>query len=127
MSAYTLKNLLDTGDDAAAHGMGAILEAYFPREQLGCEAIGLSLQRIKPGQKVPFAHTHRTDEEVYVVLSGGGTVLVDGTPHELQPMDALRVAPSTARAFAAGPDGLEMLAFGTHHDDDAVIDDPPWT
>ena len=42
-------------------------------------------------------------------------------------MDALRVAPDTKRAFAAGPDGLELLAFGTHHDDDAVPDESPWT
>ena len=42
-------------------------------------------------------------------------------------MDALRVAPDTMRAFASGPDGLELLAFGTHHDDDAVLDESPWS
>jgi uncharacterized cupin superfamily protein len=127
MSAYTLKNLLETEDDAAKHGMGEILEAHFPREQLGCEAVGISLQRLKPDQKLPFGHTHKSDEEVYVVLSGGGTARVGGETRGLRPMDALRVAPATLRAFAAGPEGLEMLAFGTHHDDDAVIDEAPWS
>jgi uncharacterized cupin superfamily protein len=126
MSAYTLKNLLETNDDAADHGMGDVLEAHFPRELLGCEQTGISLQRIKPGQRMPFGHSHKTDEEVYVVLSGGGTVLLDDEPRELRPMDALRVAPGTKRAFASGPEGLELLAFGTHHDDDSVIDSSPW-
>jgi uncharacterized cupin superfamily protein len=126
MSAYTIKNLLETEDDAAKHGMGDVLEAHFPRELLGCEQTGVSLQRLKPDQKLPFAHTHKTDEEIYVVLSGGGTAVVDGDTHELRPMDALRVAPDTVRAFASGPEGLEMLAFGTHHDDDSVMADAPW-
>jgi uncharacterized cupin superfamily protein len=126
MSAYTLLNLLETEDDAAKHGMGEILEAHFPRVQLGCEQTGISLQRLKPGQRLPFGHTHKTDEEIYVVVSGGGTVLVGGETRELKPMDALRVPPDTMRAFASGPEGLELLAFGTHHDDDAVPDEAPW-
>jgi uncharacterized cupin superfamily protein len=126
MSDYTLKNLLDTEDDAAANGMGDILEAHFPRKALGCEMTGLSLQRFKPDQQLPFGHTHKTDEEIYVVLSGGGTVRVGDRTHALSPMDALRVAPGTMRAFASGPEGLELLVFGTHHDDDAVPSENPW-
>jgi uncharacterized cupin superfamily protein len=126
MTAYTLKNILETDDDAAAYGMGETLEAHFLRQQLGCERTGVSLQRIKPGQKM-FGHTHKTDEEIYVVLSGSGTALLGEDRHALKPMDALRVAPGTLRAFASGPDGLELLAFGTHHEDDAVQADDPWT
>ena len=36
----------------------------------------------------------------------------------LGPMDALRVAPTVTRAFEAGPDGLELLAFGPRHKGD---------
>ena len=127
MSAYTIKNILESDDDAAKNGMGDVLQAHFPREALGCQQTGVSLQRLKPDQKLPFAHTHKNDEEIYVVLSGGGTAVVDGDTHELKPMDALRVAPDTVRSFSSGPDGLEMLAFGTHHDDDAVLADAPWS
>jgi uncharacterized cupin superfamily protein len=126
MSAYTLKNLLETDDDAARQGMGDTLEAHFPRVEMGCESIGFSLQRLKPDQKLPFAHTHKTDEELYVVLSGGGQVHVDGDLHDLGPMDVLRCAPATARSFASGPQGLELLVFGTHHDDDSEIGPSPW-
>jgi len=31
---------------------------------------------------------------------------------ELAPLDAVRVSPGLARAFQAGPDGLEVLVFG---------------
>ena len=46
---------------------------------------------------------------------------------ELGPMDAIRVAPGVMRAFEAGPEGLELLAFGTHHEGDAEIDPDFWT
>jgi uncharacterized cupin superfamily protein len=74
-----------------------------------------------------FGHTHKADEEIYVVLSGSGTALLGEERRELRPMDALRVAPGTLRAFASGPDGLELLAFGTHHEDDVVQADDPWS
>jgi uncharacterized cupin superfamily protein len=126
MSTYTLKNILETTDDAAEQGMGDTLEAHFPREELGCRSIGFSLQRLKPDQQLPFAHVHKTDEELYVVLSGAGKAHVDGDLLDLGPMDVLRCAPATPRSFAAGPEGLELLVFGTHHDDDSELAPSPW-
>jgi quercetin dioxygenase-like cupin family protein len=62
-----------------------------------------------------------------VVLSGGGQVKLDDELTEVRPLDAIRVAPQVARAFEAGPDGLEFLAFGPHHDADGEPVDDPWT
>ncbi len=31
------------------------------------------------------------------------------------------MAPKVTRAFEAGPDGLELLAFGPHHEGDGEI------
>jgi hypothetical protein len=42
-------------------------------------------------------------------------------------MDAIRVAPGVMRGFEAGPDGLELLAFGTHHEGDGEIDPGFWS
>ena len=39
--------------------------------------------------------------------------------HDLQQWDAIRLAPQTARAFEAGPDGLELLAIGFGEGGDA--------
>ena len=38
-------------------------------------------------------------------------------------LDAIRVAPETARAFEAGPEGLEFIAFGPHNADGEPVDD----
>ena len=55
-------------------------------------------------------------EEVYVVLSGSGRVKLDDAVVDLRRLDALRVAPAVTRGFGAGPDGLELLVFGPHHE-----------
>jgi hypothetical protein len=44
----------------------------------------------------------------------------------LRPLDAIRIAPSVPRAFEAGPDGLELLAFGPHFDADGEPVDDEW-
>jgi len=36
-------------------------------------------------------------------------------------LDAVRVSPAVTRAFEAGPDGLEVLAFGPHHEGDGEL------
>ena len=41
--------------------------------------------------------------------------------HEIRQLDAIRVEPKSTRAFEAGPDGLDLLAFGTHHDDAELV------
>jgi hypothetical protein len=46
------------------------------------------------------------------VVGGSGRVKLDDEVLEVGPLDAVRVARETARAFEAGPDGLELLAVG---------------
>jgi mannose-6-phosphate isomerase-like protein (cupin superfamily) len=62
-----------------------------------------------------------------VVLSGSGRVKLDDEIFDVGPLDAIRVAPATARAFEAGADGLEFLAFGPHHAGDGEPVEDPWT
>jgi quercetin dioxygenase-like cupin family protein len=112
MSAYTVKNLKDVTDQAAAHGFSPAMESRFAREDLGCEQTGLSYQRLAPGARQPFGHHHDTQEELYVVIGGSGRVKLGDEVVELRPLDAIRVAPQTKRAFEGGPEGLELLAFG---------------
>jgi quercetin dioxygenase-like cupin family protein len=46
------------------------------------------------------------------VVSGSGEVLIDGEVIELREWDLVRVDPEAVRAFAAGPDGMEIVAVG---------------
>lgn len=118
---WTLRHLPEEHDDAADFGIGEQQEARFPREQLGLERTGLSLHNVKPGQRQPFGHRHANAEETYVVTGGSGTARIEDEDVELRSGDALRVAPGLARAFQAGPDGLDVLAFGPRHEGDGDV------
>ena len=115
---YAKKNLRDVQDSAVEHGLSVAQEARFPRRDLGAEQTGLNYLIVKPGQREPFAHRHRTAEEVYVVLAGTGRVKLDDDLVELAPLDAIRVSPGVTRSFEAGPDGLQVLIFGPHVESD---------
>ena len=119
--AYTVTNLREVEDAAARHGFSETQESRFPQRDLDARETGLSLHALRPGKRQPFAHRHREAEEVYVVLSGSGRVKLDDDVVEVGPMDAIRVSPETTRAFEAGPEGLEFLAFGPHRSGDAEM------
>jgi mannose-6-phosphate isomerase-like protein (cupin superfamily) len=111
MAEYTLKNLKEVEDSAIKFGLSPDLEARFARE-LDLENSGVSYQRLAPGYRAPFGHKHGTQEELYVILSGGGRVKLDDEIVDVRQWDAIRVPKDTMRNFEAGPEGLELLAFG---------------
>jgi mannose-6-phosphate isomerase-like protein (cupin superfamily) len=123
--AHTIKNLEDVEDMAAKSGFGEMGEARFAREDLDAEDTGLSHQRLNPGKRQAFGHRHKEAEEIYLVLAGGGRVKLDDEIVELKRLDAIRVSPDTTRAFEAGPEGLEIVAFGPHVSGDGEIV-PDW-
>jgi mannose-6-phosphate isomerase-like protein (cupin superfamily) len=123
---YTIKRLSEIEDSAARFGYGEIQEVRFANEDLATENTGLSYHRLKPTRRQPFAHRHESAEEVYVVLGGSGRVKLDDEIVELEPLDALRVSPGVTRAFEAGPDGLELLAFGPRHPGDGELFEGWW-
>lgn len=88
------------------------LDARFARKHLDSRDLGVSRFTYAPGFRSTSAHRHREQEEAYVVASGAGRALLDGEVVELVDGDVLRVAPQVARAFEAGPDGLELIAIG---------------
>jgi uncharacterized cupin superfamily protein len=124
---YTIKNLKDVEDMAASQGFGEVQEARFANGDLDAEQVGISLQKVKPGKRHAFAHRHKEAEEVYVVISGSGRVKLDDEVKEVGELDAIRVAPSITRAFEAGDDGLELLAFSPRAKGDAeIVEDFSW-
>jgi mannose-6-phosphate isomerase-like protein (cupin superfamily) len=124
--SHTQINLDDVEDVAPANGFGHRWEARVARVALDAEQTGVTLFRLRAGKRSPFTHRHRADEEIYVILSGSGRVKLDDELFDVRPHDAIRIAPEVARAFEAGPAGLEFLAFGSHHQDDGVPVDDPW-
>ena len=110
---FTLKNLKQDVDDVGSNFDGSpVLEFRLASKALELEQSGLGYQRIPPNYRFPYGHTHRTQEEVYVVLSGSGRMKLDDEIVELRQWDAVRVAPGTWRGYEAGPEGLEIFVIG---------------
>jgi quercetin dioxygenase-like cupin family protein len=124
--SHTLINLADVEDAAPAGGFGDRWEARVARVDLEAEQTGVTHFRLRPGQRSPFAHRHARAEEVYVILAGTGRVKLDGEIADVRMLDAIRIAPEVVRAFEAGPDGLEFLVFGPHHEADGEQVDDAW-
>lgn len=112
MSDYEILNLREVDDMAARSGMPEGMEARFPKRELGSQQVAVSLQRLAPNLRGPFGHRHATQEELYVVVAGGGRAKVGDDVRELRTWDVLRVGANVMRAFEAGPEGMEWLAFG---------------
>lgn len=111
MSGYTLKNMHDDVPNPAAE-RGLPVEARFARSHIDSEHLGVSLFRYPDGYRSPWGHSHREQEEVYVVTSGAGRAKLDDEVVELRQWDILRVAPRVVRAFEGGAGGLEIIAVG---------------
>ena len=119
--SYTIKNLRDVEDVAPKHGFSETQQARFAGGELDAEDTGLAYHVVHAGKRQAFAHRHEKAEEIYVVLSGSGQVKLDDEVRDIRPLDAIRVEPKTARAFAAGDENLELLAFGPAHRGDGEI------
>jgi mannose-6-phosphate isomerase-like protein (cupin superfamily) len=110
MSRFTTVNLLDVDDSMGDAVPG--LEIRFGRKHLDSRDLGISHVRYEPNLRATMAHSHREQEEAYVVVAGSGRMLLDDEILELRQWDVVRVAPEVVRAFEAGPAGLEMIAVG---------------
>ncbi len=113
MSDYTIVNIRESEDWAPKFGMPSGMKAHFPKRELGCTIGAVGLERLEPGFRTPFGHRHRQQEELYVIVAGSGSVKLDDEVVAVRQWDVIRVAPETMRNFEAGPDGLEVLAFGS--------------
>jgi mannose-6-phosphate isomerase-like protein (cupin superfamily) len=125
--SYTRKRLTDVKDSAPEFGMAETQEARFAKDDLDAEDTGVSHYRLKPSKRQPFGHRHEKAEEIYVVLGGSGRLKLDDEIVEIETLDAIRVAPGVTRAFEAGPGGIEVLAFGPHHDGDGELIQGWWS
>jgi uncharacterized cupin superfamily protein len=127
MADYTLLNLKDDVENVAERfGLAPDLEARFGRKPLGLAGGGFSYQKLAPNRPGSDGHRHSGQEEVYVVIGGSGRVKLEDEIRDLRGWDVLRVAPSVARGFESGPDGLELLAIGFGEGGDAEMLEGFW-
>ncbi|HWF24274.1 MAG TPA: cupin domain-containing protein [Solirubrobacteraceae bacterium] len=88
-------------------------ERFVPlRRQLGVSAFGLNQITLAPGERSRI-HRHARQEEVYLVLEGTLTVLVEGEDNDLARGELMRVAPGIRRQLVnRGPERVILLALG---------------
>jgi uncharacterized cupin superfamily protein len=81
---------------------------------LGVRAWGMNVLAIETGCEGYPEHDHSGDgqEEVYVVLQGGGTLEAGDERIPLPVGTMVRVGPDQKRKLIPGPDGLVVLAIG---------------
>ncbi len=126
MPDYVITNLLEIEDSVGGRVPG--LEGRFSRKLLGSTHLGVSHWRLAAGTRNPGAHSHREQEEAYVVVGGSGRMRLDDEIRDIRRWDVIRVAPAVVRTFEAGSDGLELIAVGGPRPDggDGVQSETPW-
>ena len=80
--------------------------------------------QIAPHQTTSISY-HKVAEEIYFVIAGTGTALLDGNPYPLRPGDLLRLPPGTKHGFITLDEPLEMLDLhspGSRPDRDVYFD-----
>lgn len=98
-------------------------------EALGLTGCEISFNSLPAGQVSPFYHTHKLNEEVYIVISGSGTFEVDDDVFPISEGSVIRVAPEGKRAINSGDQGLVYLCIQAQqnsltqatHDDGVMI------
>ena len=82
------------------------------RAELGVTSFGLNQIVLHPGQRGRI-HAHERQEEVYLVLDGTLSLLVEGEESTHERGELIRVAPGVRRQLVnRGPDNLHLLAIG---------------
>jgi quercetin dioxygenase-like cupin family protein len=93
---FTIKHV----DDFERTGSWALA-----RRGLGLASFGMNLVDIEPGANIPeHDETPRDQEEVFIVLSGSPSVVIDGEPHPAPAGTFVRLDPEPSRTVHNGGD-----------------------
>ena len=82
--------------------------------ELGIESFGLQVLDFPGGfdHYPEHDHAHDGQEEVYVVLAGSGTFVIEGERVSIGVGQMVRIDPGSRRRLDVGPDGIRVLAIG---------------
>ena len=101
-----IEHELPMGPDFTLHGK------VFVGQAVGATGSELSFQTLVPGQDSGFLHTHKTHEELYIILRGQGHYQVDGEIFPVSEGSVVRVSPDGKRALKnTGSENLTMLCI----------------
>ena len=107
MSGYAVRKI----DEMEAIYRGAFKRA---RAELGVESFGMQIIDMPPNyDNYPeHDHTHDGQEEVFLVMRGGGEIEIAGERFPLDGDHVARVSPDTKRKIWPGPEGIRVVVLG---------------
>jgi mannose-6-phosphate isomerase-like protein (cupin superfamily) len=117
MSDYTIKRLEDVPDVFGGKYPGAM---RLLTHDLGSEQVALTHRLMPPqsGGKGSYGHRHKTQEEIYFLISGTVQFKLEDEVLDVSGGTAVRVAPGTARSiWNDGPDDAELIIVSVRIED----------
>jgi mannose-6-phosphate isomerase-like protein (cupin superfamily) len=87
------EHVLELGPDIKIPGK------VFVGGALNATGADMSLNRIEAGSGVAFLHTHKTHEELYIIICGEGEFQVDGNKFAVGEGSIVRVSPAGRRCI----------------------------
>ena len=117
MSSYTIRTLEEVPDAFGGKYPGSM---RFMTSELGAEQVAITHRVMPPGTggKGSYGHRHRTQEEIYYVVSGTLQFKLGDDVIDVAGGSAVRVAPSTVRSiWNDGPEDAELVICSVRMDD----------
>lgn len=80
-------------------------------ELLSLTGAEVSYNNLPKDVEIPFVHSHKENEEFYLILKGTGKFYADGQLFDLKEGSALKVKPHVKRCIKADPDGISYICI----------------
>ena len=128
MADYVIKHLSDAPDVLGDYPGEMHMLTY----ALGAEKAAFTWRRMPQhtGGKGSYGHAHKTQEELYLILSGTLQFKLDDEVIDAPPRSAVRVAPEIVRSvWNEGPDDVELVIASVRIEDareDTVLTEDFW-
>jgi mannose-6-phosphate isomerase-like protein (cupin superfamily) len=113
MSDFTIKRIADVPDAFGGKWPGSM---HFLGGPLEADQLAVTYRAMPPGAggKGGYGHRHRTQEEIFVVLSGTLQFKLEDEVIDVVGPAAVRIAPHVARSvYNEGPDDAALLICST--------------
>jgi len=120
MSDYTIRRLEEVPDLFGGQYPGAMRSLT---QDLGAQQVAFTHRVMPPktGGKGAYGHRHRTQEEIYFVVSGTLQFKLGDDLVDIDGGTAVRVAPATVRSvWNEGPEDAELVICSVRIDDPDV-------
>ena len=113
------------------------------KDPLELSGVGISTFNLPAGKGYTYMHSHEEQEEIYIILSGKGVIMLKDELVDLTAGDFVRVSPPVRRALKADNEvsmagiivgGVSKVGYSRYKGSSSLIDDgipdwenlPPW-